>query len=38
MPSNLKQIKEIYKEDEIKLTKDFNERVDWRTGELWNKK
>ena len=38
IPSNLKRVKEIYEVNEIELTRDFNERVYWRTGELWNLK
>jgi len=34
-PTNLMKTKEIYNIDETKLTEDFSQRTDWRTGELW---
>jgi hypothetical protein len=37
-PQNLSKIKEIYLEDELKLTEHFNELTDWRDGELWSNK
>ena len=36
LPSNLKRTKELYNEDEIKLTENFKDFRDWRNGKLWS--